>query len=462
MTPEHNNDPVGHISRLIVENKDLVQQLKELQDTHDSSLREIERLKNELKHLKDKAANDKLHAGEDQYMRFKMVTVAFIDIQGFSKVYEENNSHNIIDELDRIFFEFDVATKRHNIKHTRTIGDFYMCAGGIPVKNITNPIDVVLAALEMRYYVYQTQSNRKQIWDTHIGLHTGPVSANATGTKNISYSIKGDAVNIAHRMQAASSKGEIIISVMTYELVKEYFECEYRGLMPVKYQGDVEMYELKGLKPRFALDNTFVFPNDKFKTKYLLRQFSDLQEIVLDKLEKELPSCLHYHNVRHTIDVVSQVELIGIGEGVGENELLLLKTAGLFHDAGHVTGYDNHEILGTQIARQMLPEFKYTKEQIEKICTLIMATKLPPQPQTLLEKIMCDADLDYLGRTDFIPVSNTLYEELREQNKIDSKNEWNKMQIKFISGHQYFTDTANRLREVKKQMQIERLKNIIE
>ena len=91
-----------------------------------------------------------------------------------------------------------------------------------------------------------------------------------------------------------------------------------------------------------------------------------------------------------------------------------------------------------------------------------MATKLPPNPQTLLEKIMCDADLDYLGRSDFIPVSNSLYDELRAQGKEIDINTWNKQQVKFLTGHQYFTNTAIRLREVGKEKQIERLKKLIE
>ena len=178
-------------------------------------------------------------------------------------------------------------------------------------------------------------------------------------------------------------------------------------------------------------------------------------------MEKELPSYLYYHNYKHTIDVVSQTELIGIGEGVNDTEMLLLKTAALFHDTGHIVNSDNHEHLGTLLVREMLPNYNYNDEQIEEICKLIMATKMPPNPQTLLEKIMCDADLDYLGRADFIPVSNTLFEELKAQNKITELNEWNKMQVKFISGHQYFTDTANKLREVNKQKQIDRIKSLI-
>jgi hypothetical protein len=91
-----------------------------------------------------------------------------------------------------------------------------------------------------------------------------------------------------------------------------------------------------------------------------------------------------------------------------------------------------------------------------------MATELPPKPKTTLERIMCDSDLDYLGRIDFIPVSNTLYDELKAQNKMGALNDWNKIQVKFLTSHSYFTDTANKLREVNKEKQIERIKNIIE
>ncbi len=99
--------------------------------------------------------------------------------------------------------------------------------------------------------------------------------------------------------------------------------------------------------------------------------------------------------------------------------------------------YDDHEYHGTLIAREMLLKYNYTPEQIEIICSIIMSTKLPPNPGNILEEIICDSDLDYLGRSDFIPVSNTLFEELKAQKKMGSLNEWNKLQVKFISGHQY-------------------------
>ena len=340
-----------------------------------------------------------------------------------------------------------------------------MCAGGIPVKNITNPIQVVLAALEMQQFLEKHQAenhNGEQIWDLKMGIHTGPVTANIIGgKKKVSYDIKGDTVNIATRMESSGEVGKILISIMTSELVKEFFLADYYGKLPVKYKGDLEMFTVKGLRPEFSKNGEGLEPNEMFDIKFKLIQFTDIQEIILDKLEKELPAYLYYHNVKHTVDVVTEVELIGWAEGCTDEEILLLKTAGLLHDAGHTVGYDNHEDHGCDMARDFLPKYGYTEDEIERICDIIMATKMPPEPRDLLQSIICDSDLDYLGRSDMIPVSNTLYKELKEQDKIGTFNDWNKLQVKFITGHQYFTETARSLREVNKQKQIERIQNLI-
>jgi len=367
-----------------------------------------------------------------------------------------------MDQLDEVIIEFNRILKRYHILKIKTIGDTYMAAGGIPDKNITNPIEVVMAALEMNLFLDQLRRiDGKRFWDLSLGIHTGPVTANVSGKRKISYDIKGDTVNIAHRMQGIGDSGKILISVMTYELIKEFFLCDYYGKMPVKYKGDLEMFEVKGIRPEFSVKGKGLVPNDLFDTKFKLIQFTDIQELVLDNLESGLPDSLYYHNVKHTVDVVTEVELIGWAEGLDDDGILLLKTAALFHDAGHTIGYDEHEFHGTQMVKEQLPEFGYTEEQIEKICHIIMATKLPPKPTDIYEEIICDADLDYLGRSDMIPVSNTLYKELKEQDKIGSMNDWNKLQIKFISGHSYFTKTARSLREVNKQKQIERIKKLI-
>jgi adenylate cyclase len=397
-------------------------------------------------------------------IRFDIVTVMYASILGFSNIQESMDSQDLMDELDIILFEFDRILKKFNIVKIKTIGDTYMAAGGIPVKNMTNPIQVVMAALEIEHFMNsfpEQQGRSEKVWEIKLGIHTGPVFATMSGKKKINYDIKGDTVNIASRMETYSKDGVIIVSEMTYELVKELFNCDYFGKMPVKYKGDIEMFSVKGLKEEFSFNGSRITPNSAFDTRFKLVQFTELQELILEKLEKELPPYLYYHNVKHTVDVVTEVELIGWTEGCTDEEILLLKTAGLFHDAGHTVVYDGHEQEGTLLARKMLPKYGYTQAQIDRICDIIMATKMPPQPKDLLQEIICDSDLDYLGRSDMIPVSNTLYKELKEQNKIGTLNDWNKLQVKFISVHQYFTKTARSLREVNKQIQIDRIKSLI-
>ena len=457
----NNDELVKRISRLVKQNQDLEEQLKKLKKINDKLTADIEKYKS----LSEKLPADYSKEERERSLKFNMTTVLFADIHGFSKLVEGLESSSIMDELDEILYEFDSITTRYKIEKIKTIGDTYMCAGGIPVKNITNPIDIVMAAIEMRNFLekYELQKRglENRIWELKIGIHTGPVTASITGKKKINYDIKGDTVNTASRVEAVSDNGIILISVMTYELIKEFFDCEYFGKLPVKYKGDLQMYKVMGLKAEFSENEDRQTPNAAFRIKFGLIQFTDIQEIILDKLEKELPDYLFYHNVKHTVDVVTEVELIGWGEGCSDEEILLLKTAGLFHDAGHIVAYDNHEFYGTEIAREILPKYNYTQKQIDCICEIIMATKLPPRPNGLLEEIICDSDLDYLGRSDFIPVSNTLYEELKAQNKIGALNDWNKIQVKFITGHQYFTNTARSLREVNKQLQIERIQSLI-
>lgn len=448
------------IARLVRQNKELEEQVKKLEKEKDRLLETTEkyRLLAENNVLRGVRVTE-----EEKSLKFNMVTVLFADIQSITNLTEGMDPGGVMDELDEIFFEFDRIISRYHVEKIRTIGDTYMCAGGIPSKNITNPVEVVMAAVELRWFLREYEAARRgevRIWNLKIGIHTGPVSATITGKNRVSYDIKGRAVNTASRIQGISERDSILISVMTYELVKEFFSCSYYGKLPVKYTGNIQMYQVEGLLPALADGNASV-PNDAFRVKFGLIQFTDIQELILDKLERELPDYLFYHNVKHTVDVVTEVELIGWAEGCSDEEILLLKTAALFHDAGHTVSYDDHEYQGTLLARSMLPAYGYSNEQIERICGIIMSTKLPPRPENLLEQIICDSDLDYLGRSDFIPVSNTLYEELKAQDKITCLNDWNKLQVKFISGHQYFTATARRLREVNKKLQIERIRSLI-
>jgi hypothetical protein len=217
------------------------------------------------------------------------------------------------------------------------------------------------------------------------------------------------------------------------------------------------MYFVKGLKSVYAEDSSLVVPNRRFNLKLQNIRFETLEDVILTKLEKGLDKRLYYHNVKHTIDVINQVEIIGIGEGVTDEEMLLLKTAALFHDLGHTISFSDHEEQGIIFAKDILPNYQYSREQIEVISELIYATKFPPEPRNKLEEIICDADLDYLGRPDFIHSSHNLYVEMFEHGRINSKEEWNIIQISFLNTHQYYTNTARNAREVNKQEQLAKL-----
>jgi len=390
---------------------------------------------------------------------YNMVTVLFSDIQGFTKISEQLDSEMLIDELDKFFMKFDSVVDKYNIEKIKTIGDAYMCAGGIPEKNRTNPVEVVLAAIEMQNYMktlkHEKGDGTKRIWDLRIGIDTGPVVAGVLGRNKITYDIWGGTVNTASRMEAAGEPGKVNITENTYMLIKEFFICQYRGKMPVKYKGELDMYFVESFMPHLANDIKGLYPNENFFTQLQLLRLNDIEEFVLTKLETGLPKNLFYHNIKHTIDVVTQVELIGRSEKISDEDMLLLKTAALFHDMGHLIDYDTHEEESVKLARKILPAYHYNEKQIEQIARLILCTQMPPEPKDLLEEIMCDADLDYLGRTDFVPVSVNLFKELRERSKIDSLHEWNNLQIKFIQGHQYFTQTARKLREVNKNKQLD-------
>lgn len=406
-------------------------------------------------------ADELASKGHATRKKYKMVTVLFSDVQGFTMIAEHMNPEKLLDELDKFFLHFDTVVERLGIEKIKTIGDAYMCAGGLPQKNRTNPIDVVVAAIEMQQFIKELRKESENEWDIRIGIHTGPVIAGVVGSKKFTYDIWGDTVNIASRMESSGKAGQINISEDTYELVKEYFNCEYRGKLPVKYKGEIDMYFVKGIKPELSLNNEGIAPNELFHKKLQFIIFDDLEEFIMTKLDKGLPRNLYYHNIKHTIDVMVQVEIFGLGEGASREEMLMLKTAALFHDTGFLIGYDDHELLSIKMAKDILPSFKYNKDQISTISELIYATKFPPNPKNKLERIICDADLDYLGRNDFIPTSQNLFRELYERGKVRSIEEWNKLQYEFIKSHQYFTQTAKNMRNVNKTSQLNELDYLV-
>ena len=189
---------------------------------------------------------------------------------------------------------------------------------------------------------------------------------------------------------------------------------------------------------------------------------ADAEQFVLSVLASELSPTLYYHGLHHVLDVVEAADRIARAECITDAESLdLLRTAALFHDVGFLSAYKGHEEAGCDYARQTLPRFGYEPAQISIICGMIMATRIPQTPQTKLEEILCDADLDYLGRDDFEPIAHSLYDELKTRGMVADEPAWNSIQMGFLGSHHYWTPTAIATRQAAKEKHLNALRLIV-
>ena len=433
-------------------------------------LLEVEKEKAEallLNILPAETAEELKAKGQATARKYRMTSIMFTDFKSFTKIAEEIKPEDLVAELDNYFKKFDEIIEKYDVEKIKTIGDAYMCAGGIPIRNKSNPIDIVLAALEIQRFMktYNKTKVKKgeKGWGLRIGIHTGAVIAGVVGIKRFAYDIWGDSVNIASRVEAAGNIGKVNISGITYELVKEFFTCEYRGEIKAKNKGKIDMYFVHSIKPELSVNGEGLIPNELFQKYVDLHIYSSInyrkaEKYIVERLRNELPDNLHYHDLRHTTDVCAAVERLALMEGIEGDDIFLLKTAALYHDAGFVKQYANNEDIGAALAQEVLPRFGYTQEQIDKIGRLIQATKVPQKPKTHLQQIICDADLDYLGGDEFHVIADKLKRELMERNIIEGDKAWDELQIKFLEAHTYFTKTAIELRRENKLARIEEIK----
>ncbi|HMB75408.1 MAG TPA: adenylate/guanylate cyclase domain-containing protein [Kiloniellaceae bacterium] len=183
---------------------------------------------------------------------YDSVTILFADFKGFTRFAEAAEPRTLVNDLDQYFSAFDEIIERHRLEKLKTIGDAYMCAGGLPVENRTHPADACQAALELQDFMARTNKQREKMrmhpWELRIGLHSGPVMAGVVGKKKFTYDIWGDAVNVAARMESSGEAGHIALSESTYHRVKDRFDCTYRGKIEAKNKGILDAYFLNGMR----------------------------------------------------------------------------------------------------------------------------------------------------------------------------------------------------------------------
>jgi class 3 adenylate cyclase len=184
--------------------------------------------------------------GSAQAQHYEEATVLFTDFKGFSAISKLMSPADLVQALDYAFKNFDRIIGKYGLEKIKTIGDAYMCAGGLPGKDATSPVQVVRAALEIQQFLREWNSERvgrgEPAFEARIGIHTGPLVAGVVGSKKFAYDIWGDTVNVASRMETSSEAGRVNISAATFKYVKDTFSCEYRGKVPAKNVGEVEMY----------------------------------------------------------------------------------------------------------------------------------------------------------------------------------------------------------------------------
>jgi adenylate cyclase len=408
--------------------------------------------------LPKNTADEIIAKGKAAKIKYNFVTVLFSDIQGFTKIAEEMNPEVLIDELDKFFFHFDSVVEKYGIEKIKTIGDAYMCAGGIPEKNRTNPVEVILAALEMQKYMNNlkatTELEAMNYWDIRIGIHTGTVIAGVVGQKKLSYDIWGDTVNTASRMESSGEAGKINISGTTYEFVKDFFICEYRGKMPVKYKGEIDMYFIKGIIDELSDENNN--PNRKFIVKMQKIKLQDIEEAIIKLFDEEAPPNLYFHNSSLVKNINNQVDLLANAEKLSGEEYIHLKLASVFLFTGHISDYDNPSEAACRLVEQILPRYEFSKSDIEATCKIIL-NSFSGKRESLSDNILHDAIYDHLGRIDYIKLIDKLLREETEYGKVADSKSWIQEQRKLLIDHEYLTSTAKLLRSITLEQQIANL-----
>ncbi|MCB9230916.1 MAG: AAA family ATPase [Bacteroidia bacterium] len=239
-----------------IDNALLVENLEEKVEIRTIELqKEQERSEKLLRNiLPEDTVNELKEYGYSKPKPYELVSVLFTDFKGFTTLAEHKSPEELVELLNYFFAAFDEIAERHHLEKIKTIGDAYMCAGGIPTANMHNPYDAVRAALEFQEFMekwnQEVRPDHEPEWRLRIGIHSGPLVAGVVGQNKFAYDIWGDTVNLAARMESSGVPGRVNISEATYELIKDEFECTSRGKIQAKNKGEIEMYFVDRVRDR--------------------------------------------------------------------------------------------------------------------------------------------------------------------------------------------------------------------
>lgn len=341
-----------------------------------------------------------------------------------------------------------------------------MALAGVTEDNEEPVLRAAMAALEMRDFMRNerevSRALRREFWEIRIGIHVGPLVAGIIGDKKYSFDVWGDTVNIAARAQQLSEVDEITITSAVMDEIHPFVEGKHLGNVPIKKRGGtMEVFTLQSIKKEHSLYGDGKFPNAFLRKKCQISSvdFEHMRNDIINHLKSNLPEDIIYHDLQHTLNVEKAAMRLGRLEGLTNEEMLLLRTAALYHDAGFIYTYHRNELHGVRLMERNLPRFGYDPEQIVLIRNMILATSRDSKPVTLLEQLMCDADHDYLGRADYYVVSNKLRQEIEQFDEPMSEEDWLLFQIQFLEyEHEFFSITAKNIRERAKLNRISELK----
>ena len=414
-------------------------------------LSNINKLKSTFKKYVSNQIVDQLLENEDLLSlggQEQEATILFSDIRGFTSLSENMTPNEVVETLNDYFNQMIEIIFKYNGILDKIIGDELMVIYGVPKSNIQDSENAVLTAIEMQEKLIAFNQDRcinlKKPIKVGIGVNSGSViSGNIGSTDQMDFTVIGDSVNLASRLCSSAEAGQIIISDAVWNNIKHLQTFKSKKLSPIKVKGKAKVISIKEI-----LYNGYEF------------DYQDAFNKVEAFLLKELPLYYTYHSIEHFRDVVKQVERIAKKEKIDKAGILDIKLAAWLHDVGYIWGPLDHEEKSVEYAKVILNEMKFPKSKISLITGMIMATKMPQSPKNHFEQIICDADLDYLGRNDFEDISSNLLKELEINQKITNFN-WLKIQEKFLKSHSYFTLTSQKSREKNKQKRLRKIEDIL-